>query len=136
MSTTPLSVRVPTALLEKLDSKATENSCSRTDYVLAILAREAGVEVEPRVTVDKIVDSRIRAIEERLAVLEKQFSSAPPSILSLAELAQRLKVNQATIKRRQDLLDFTVWSKLKDPGGWGWSPVMNAYPFVYKPVLK
>ncbi len=135
MSKTPISVRVPTTLLEKLDDKATEHSCSRTDYVLAILAREAGVEVEPRGSVDKFVDNRIQILEERVAALEKQVQAAPPCILSLAELAKRLKVNQATIKRRQDNPDFTAWSKLKDPGGCGWEPVMNAYPFVYKPKL-
>jgi hypothetical protein len=63
MSTTPLSVRIPVNLLDKLDAKASELNSTRTDYVLAILAEAIGVTLEPRGSVDEVVYNRLQAME-------------------------------------------------------------------------
>ncbi|MBD2773339.1 hypothetical protein [Iningainema tapete] len=76
MSTAPLSIRVPVDLLEALDVKATELNCTRTDYVLSILAHAAEVTLKPRGCVDEFVYNRIQALEQRVAALEKQVQSA------------------------------------------------------------
>jgi hypothetical protein len=76
MSTTPLSIRIPDELLEILDAQAIELNCTRTDYVLSILANAAGVSLKPRGNVDEFVDKRIQRLEERVTALEMQAQSA------------------------------------------------------------
>ncbi|NEU77029.1 ribbon-helix-helix protein, CopG family [Hassallia byssoidea VB512170] len=116
MPTTPLSVRVPDELLEILDAKAEELECSRTDYVLAILAESAGITLQPRTTVDTFVDKRLQMLEERIAVLEEQSQSNVS--LSAKKLASRLGVSyQSIYNHRDDLID---WSREQDPDGWAW----------------
>jgi len=122
MSTTPLSVRIPVNLLDKLDAKALELNSTRTDYVLAILAEAAGVTLEPRGSVDEFVYSRLQAMEKRLSALEQQVKSTqnqPPAseVLSQADLAKRLKVNPSTIYKRLYYTNFVEWSSSKDPLG-------------------
>lgn len=142
MSTAPLSVRIPLNLLEKLDALASELNSTRTDYVLAILAEAAGVTLQPRGSVDEVVDSRIQTVEKRLTALEKQIQSVvnqPVSeVLSEADLAKRLKVNPSTVYRRRDYsTKFIEWTSSKDPLGWGWEPVAGASsPFIYRRVRK
>ncbi|MGI2907948.1 hypothetical protein [Tolypothrix sp. VBCCA 56010] len=141
MSTVPLSVRIPVNLLDKLDAKASELNSTRTDYVLAILAQAAGVTLQPRGSVDEVVDSRIQAMEKRLTALEKQIQSVvnqPTSeVLSQADLAKRLKVNPSTIYKRRDYsTKFFEWTSSRDPLGWAWEPVPGASPLIYRRVRK
>jgi hypothetical protein len=140
MSTTPLSVRVPVNLLDKLDAKALELNSTRTDYVLAILAEATGVTLEPRGTVNEVVYNRLQTVEKRLTALEQQVKSTqnqPTSeVLSQAELAKRLKVNPSTIYKRLYYTNFVEWSSSKDPLGWGWQPVPGASPLIYRRVRK
>lgn len=79
MSTTPLSVRIPANLLDKLDAKAYVLNSKRTDYVLAILAEAAYVTLEPRGSVDEVVDSRIQAMQKRLTDEREPDSICPKS---------------------------------------------------------
>jgi len=140
MSTTPLSVRIPVNLLDKLDAKALELNSTRTDYVLAILAEAAGVTLEPRGTVDEVVYNRLQTVEKRLTALEQQVKSVvnqPVSeVLSEADLAKRLKVKPSTVRSHRDLTTkFIDWTSSKDPLGWAWEPVPDASsPFIYKRV--
>lgn len=140
MSTTPLSVRIPVNLLDKLDAKALELNSTRTDYVLAILAEAAGVTLEPRGTVYEIVDKRIQTVEKRLTALEQQIQSPQKmqtsEVLSPADLAKRLKVNPSTIYKRLYYTNFVEWTSSKDPLGWGWEPVPGASPLIYRRVRK
>lgn len=141
MSTVPLSVRIPVNLLDKLDAKASELNSTRTDYVLAILAEAAGVALQPRGTVDEVVDNRIQAMEKRLTALEQIQSTQiqqTSEVLSQTDLAKRLKVSPSTLFRRRDLTTkFIEWTASKDPLGWAWEPVPGASsPFIYKRFCK
>lgn len=120
MSTTsPLSIRIPHELLEALDAKASELDCTRTDFVLSILANAAGVTLEPRGTVDELVDKRIQALEQRVAALEEQLNPLPEP-LTQKELAERLGVSPRTISKHNGDGNLLEWSGQIDPDGWGW----------------
>jgi hypothetical protein len=67
-----LSVRVSTELIDELDRKARANNCSRSDYVLGVLGKDTGVEIEP----PKVFgEDRILALENKLAEVEKKILS-------------------------------------------------------------
>lgn len=67
-----LSVRISEELLDKLDEKAQKNNCTRSDYVLALLGKNAGVKVEP----PKVWG------EERIIVLENKLKELEEKIIS------------------------------------------------------
>ena len=139
MHTKPLSVRVPVDLLEALDQKAQEFNCNRSDYVLGVLSQAANVTVQPRWSVNTIVDKRIQDLEERLAILEKKVQpvSAPSGdVLSQTELASRLNVNVSTISKRQHKNNFTDWTCSNDPDNCGWEVMTYTYPIVYRKIKK
>lgn len=65
-----LSVRISQELLDKLDEKASSKNCTRTDYILAVLGNDVGVEIEP----PKVWgEERIIALENKVKNIEKRM---------------------------------------------------------------
>lgn len=51
-------------------------------------------------------------------------------LLTQAELAKRLGTSASTISRKKLSADLTVWSKTKDPDGWGWAYLVQVQRFT------